>query len=80
LGGNQSYRLYCEEQLQLLSKLPKRRKMVVTLVAKIVAIKPNNAWSMDCVADQLADGSKFCTLTIVDVFIKEALTIEVRHA
>ncbi|CAN0643128.1 hypothetical protein BCEP27_20782 [Burkholderia cepacia] len=40
LGRNQAYRLYCEEQLQLRSKLPKRRKMVVTRVAKIVPIKP----------------------------------------
>lgn len=29
LGKNQMYRLYREEQLQLRSKLPKRRKMVV---------------------------------------------------
>ncbi len=75
LGRNQAYRLYCEEQLR--SKLPKRRKMVVTRVAKFVPIKPNDAWSMDFVADQLADGSKFRTLTIVDVFTKEALAIEV---
>lgn len=39
--------------------------------------KPNDAWSMDFVAEQLADGSKFRTLTIVDVFTKEALAIEV---
>jgi hypothetical protein len=30
LGKNQMYRLYCEEQLQLRSKLPKRRKMIVS--------------------------------------------------
>ena len=29
LGRSQAYRLYSEEQLQLRSKLPKRRKMVV---------------------------------------------------
>ena len=28
LGKNQAYRLYSEEQLQLRSKLPRRRKMV----------------------------------------------------
>ena len=32
---------------------------------------------MDFVADQLADGSKFRALTVVDVFTKEALAIEV---
>ncbi len=77
LGRDQAYRLYCEEQLQLRSKLPKRRKMVVTRVQKIVPSKPNDAWSMDFVADQLADGSKFRMLTVVDVFTKEALAIEV---
>lgn len=50
LGRNQAYRLYCEEQLQLRAKLPKRRKMVVTRVAKIVPVRPNDAWSMDFLA------------------------------
>ncbi|MBU9641770.1 DDE-type integrase/transposase/recombinase [Burkholderia gladioli] len=69
--------LYCEEQLPLRSRLPKHRKMVLPRVAKVVPAKPNDAWSMDFVADQLADGSKFHTLTVVDVFTKEALAIEV---
>lgn len=76
LGMNQAYRLYSQEQLQLRSKLPKRRKMVVTRQAKIRPTGPNQAWSMDFVADQLANGMKFRTLTIVDVFTKEALAIE----
>jgi putative transposase len=71
------YRLYSEEQLQLRSKLPRRRKMVVTRQAKIKPVKPNEAWSMDFVSDQLANGMRFRTLTIVDVFSKEALAIEV---
>ena len=77
LGKHRMYRLYTEEQLQLRSKLPKRRKMVVTRQAKIKPQRLNDAWSMDFVADQLADGTKFRTLTIVDVFSKEALAIEV---
>lgn len=51
--------------------------MVVTRQVKIKPSKPNQAWSMDFVADQLANGMKFRTLTIVDVFSKEALAIEV---
>jgi len=51
--------------------------MVVTRQAKIKPTKPNEAWSMDFVADQLANGTKFRTLTIVDVFSKDALAIEV---
>lgn len=77
LGKNQMYRLYNEEELQLRSKLPKRRKMAVLRQARIKASRPNEAWSMDFVADQLSNGMKFRTLTIVDVFSREALAIEV---
>ena len=34
-------------------------------------------WSLDFVHDQLINGEKFRTLTIVDVFSREALAIEV---
>jgi putative transposase len=77
LGKNQAFRLYQEEQLQLRSKLPKRRKMVVCRQVRIKPTQPNQVWSMDFVADQLANGAKFRTLTIIDVFSKEALAIEV---
>ena len=36
LGKNQVYRLYSEEHLQLRSKLPKRRKMLVSRQIKIM--------------------------------------------
>jgi hypothetical protein len=34
---------------------------------------------MNFVSDQLANGNRFRILTIVDVFTREALAIEVRH-
>jgi putative transposase len=37
----------------------------------------NQAWSMDFVADQLQDGTRFRSLTVVDVFTREAVAIEV---
>ena len=77
LGKNQVYRLYSKEHLQLRSKLPKRRKMLVSRQVKIKPTRINEAWSMDFVADQLANGQKFRALTIMDVFSKEALAIEV---
>ena len=40
------------------------------------ATAPNQAWSLDFVADQLADGRRFRALTIVDVFTRESLAIE----
>jgi len=77
LGRNQMYRLYREEQLQLRSKLPKRRKMVVVRQERIRPRASNDVWSMDFVSDQLADGTRFRALTVVDIFSREALAIEV---
>jgi putative transposase len=33
---------------------------------------PNQAWSIDFVADQLQDGRRFRSLTVVDVFTRKA--------
>lgn len=77
LGHNQAYRLYREEGLQLRSKLPKRRKMVVLRRERIRPNRPDHAWSFDFVADQLADGRRFRALTVVDVYTREAVAIEV---
>jgi putative transposase len=77
LGRDQAYRLYCEEALQLRSKLPKRRKMVVTRRERYVPRRTNQAWSMDFVSDQLTNGQRFRALTIVDVFSREALAVHV---
>jgi putative transposase len=77
LGRNQAYRLYTEEALQLRSKLPRRRKMLVTRRERFVPRRPNEAWCMDFVADQLTNGQRFRALTIVDVFSREALAIQV---
>jgi putative transposase len=37
----------------------------------------NQAWSLEFVADQLMDGRRFRTMTIVDVHTREILAIEV---
>jgi len=56
LGRNQAFRIYREEELQLRSKKPRRRKMVVARRERYVPKRPNQAWSMDFVADQLVSG------------------------
>jgi putative transposase len=76
-GKTLIYRVYREERLQLRSKLPKRRKMVVTRRDVYVPKRPNQAWAMDFVSDQLTNGERFRALTIVDVFTRESLAIEV---
>lgn len=77
LGREQAYRLYREESLQLRSKRPRRRKMAVERWERYLPKRANQAWSMDFVTDQLVDGTRFRTLTVVDVFTREALSIEV---
>ena len=77
LGRELVYRLYTEESLQLRSKRPRRRKMAVARRERYVPKRANQAWSMDFVADQLADGRKLRSLTVVDVFTREALCIRV---
>ena len=37
---------------------------------------PNQAWSLDFVTDQLADGRRFRALTVMDVHTRESLAIE----
>jgi putative transposase len=37
---------------------------------------PNQAWSLDFVADELQDGRRFRCLTMVDVYTRERLAIE----
>ena len=39
--------------------------------------RPNEAWTLDLVADQLADSRRFRALTVVDVFTRESVAIEV---
>ena len=38
--------------------------------------RPNEVWSLDFVADQLADGRRFRALTVLDVFTRECLAIQ----
>lgn len=38
--------------------------------------RPNEAWCLDFVADQLAEGQRFRALTVLDVFTRECLAME----
>lgn len=77
VGRNVVYRLYREEGLALRTKQPRRRKMLVHRAARCGPQRPNEAWSLDFVHDQLSGGQKFRMLTVIDVFSHEALAVEV---
>jgi len=72
------YRLYKEEGLALKKMRPlRKRRAVKHREERFLANGPNQAWSIDFVADQLQDGRRFRALTIVDVFTRESVAIEV---
>jgi len=71
------YRLYREEGLTLRHRPPRRRKAVVVRAHRPLVTRPNDAWTLDFVADQLVNGHRFRALTVVDVCTRESLAIEV---
>ncbi len=70
------YRLYKEEGLSLRLKSKKKRTSHPRIPSP-VATAPNEIWSMDFMADRLADGRAFRLLTIVDNFSRVSPTIKV---
>lgn len=70
------YRIYCELELNLRIK-PKKRLKRDKPEPLTVPEKPNETWSMDFMADQLADGRSIRTLNVLDDFNREGLAIEV---
>jgi len=70
------YRIYCELELNLRIRPKKRlkRDKPDTLAVPGTA---NHTWSMDFMADQLADGRSIRTLNVLDDFNREGLGIEV---
>ena len=67
------YRLYCEENLSLRTKTPKRRVSCRNRADRSEAIRINDCWAMDFMADELFDGRKIRLLTIVDHFTRESI-------
>jgi len=70
------YRIYCELELNLRIK-PKKRLKRDKPEPLSVPERPNETWSMDFMADQLADGRSIRTLNGLDDFNREGLAIEV---
>ncbi len=77
LGRNAVWRLYREEGLALRSKRPRRRKMVVQRETRFLPTGANEVWSLDFIHDQLSGRTRFRALTVIDVFSREGLAIEV---
>jgi putative transposase len=79
VGKKRVYRLYREEGLVLRRKRPWRHVSSEHRQARTPAQRPNDVWSMDFVADQLADGRKIRALTVLDLYTRECLEIAVGY-
>jgi transposase InsO family protein len=71
------YRLYKQEGLALKKRPKRKRKAVRHREERFIATAPNQAWSIDFVADQLQDGTRFRALKMLDVYTRESVAIEV---
>jgi len=71
-----TWRIYKENGLTLkMRKRHKRASMIRLELPK--PSRPNERWAMDFVSDGLWSGRKFKMLTVIDIFTKECLAIEV---
>lgn len=70
------YRIYRELELNLRIK-PRKRLVREKPDELAVPEAPNKTWSMDFMADQLADGRPFRLLNVLDDFNREGLAIDV---
>jgi putative transposase len=77
IGKHRLYRVYTEESLALRRKRPWRHATAVHREQRRPATARNDIWSMDFVADELADGRRFRALTVLDLFTRECLAIDV---
>ena len=70
------YRIYCELELNL--RIRSRKRLKRDKPEPLAMPEHSNlTWSMDFMADQLADGRSFRTLNVIDDFNREGLGIEV---
>lgn len=70
-------RIYRAEGLAIRMKVPRRRRSAAVREQPPLLTAPNQSWAMDFMHDVLADGSKIRLLTIVDMFTRESVALEV---
>lgn len=71
------YRIYCEEGLNLRRKRSQKHRSEHNRLARENAQNINDCWSMDFASDRFFNGRRFRVLTVVDIFSRECLGIEV---
>jgi putative transposase len=73
------HRLYVEEGLQLKPRRRRRRAATVRQPRAVVT-QPNERWAMDFMHDVLATGQHVRVFTLVDVYTRECVALEVARS
>jgi len=76
INHKRTERIYREEGLSL-RRTGRRKLPAIIRVPLPQATAPNQRWSMDFIHDQLSDGRRFRTLTLVDDFTRQCLALHV---
>jgi len=71
------YRLYALEGLSLRANLPHRKRAATVRSQRVVPKTVNEVWCMDFMHDRLADGRAYRLLTVVDIYSRECVALEV---
>ena len=79
MGKKLVYRPYREGGLTLRTKSRRKRRAGLQRRERFRPSASNQVWNLDLVAHQLADGGRFRALTVVDVFTRESLAIDVEQ-
>ena len=74
LNHKRLFRMYREEKLHVRHR-GSRKRAIGTRAPMLVPMAPNQQWSLDFVSDQLTDGRRFRTLTVVDNCTRECLAL-----
>ena len=80
VNHKKAHRIYKEEELNLRSKRPRRRVAAANRLERPDLSTVDQCWSMDFVADNLFDGTRIRSLTVVDNFSRECLLIHVNRS
>ena len=70
-------RLYQEEGLALRQHVKWRHRTICPRREFLRPHRPNEVWSLDFMADQLENRQRFLVLTVVDIYTRESLALEV---
>jgi transposase InsO family protein len=72
-----AWRLWKIGHFRLEKPRPRRRQRAASDIRPQQAERPNHVWTYDILYDQLADGKRFKTLSVLDEFTRECLAIHV---